>query len=1242
MYYAHQVGTRPPFEEIASPERLERKVRTYMERSVALEQIWNAPLTAEALAREWERIARSTGYPDRLRELYRALGDDPFLIQECLVRPQLAEHLARGRFGYDANIHAAARAEAEALRESLARGALDPRLDHPRRVVEARDADRSTRPGAVGPVEETADSFELRVATDDATSGTFATYVVQKASWDEWWSRTRPSLDIERFRSVAHDERPPMLPDVAECLSNAWRTDGLDDLPAARKNHLAFWTGTQMLVFGPPTNRPPGNRYDPLIDRWASIATAGAPTPPGDTTLGAPYVGVWTGSEMLVWNSSQQNGGRYDPVSDTWSSMASAGGPAFSSGGSAVWTGTEMIVWGGRVGSVDYTNAGARYNAATNTWTATTTVGAPAGRGQHTAVWTGSEMVVWGGIIFSNNTFTNTGGRYNPALNQWTPTITVGAPAARVGHVAVWANGEMIVHGGALVYSGTAVATGGRYDPASDSWTAAPTTGSPSKALHTAVWTGSKMLVWGGATTLVEGGGPAQNTGAGYDPATGWSDISLVGAPSARIAHSAVWTGTRMLVWGGGASEGQSGYTGAQYAASTDSWIPMTTTAPRSGHTAVWTGNEMVVWGGDAFGGPINTGARYDPTLATWTPTSMVGAPSARTRHCAVWTGTEMIAWAGSGPGVGNALHTGGRYDPLTDTWRGMTPSGSFTGLSGEGPSVVWTGTEMVAWGGSQSYGGRYDPAQDTWTQTAPFTQATPRNRPAVDWTGHDMILWGGGSFSDGGRYDPATDSWFYIWVGPNSPAPGRRCTGVWTGQLFVVHCGEAHGVTDVGGIYDPQTFTWSPISKVDDPTGDRSAVWTGSRMLVWAGTNSSPTVAQPGGVFDPVQNSWQLMSTTGAPVNRGGYTAVWTGGSMIVWGGGGLTRNDGAEYFPDSDGDGLGDACDACPLDPGNDPDGDGVCALEDNCPTHSNGSQADSELANPAAVGQFATSATASSQWTSNGDYSALQATGIREHFNQCTEVPTNWSPATDASDPEWIELVYEVPVRATGIGVFEQIEAPFVTQVQLRGVDDVLRTVWASTDTTACGTSLEVPLGLQPFLADTVVVRTAKPGFEQIDAVRLDGLGRSPVPDGVGDACDNCAGNPNAGQTDGDGDGVGDACDCAPSNPASIGPGEVGGLLLSKPAAGVARLAWNAASGAQSYSITRGDLLTVDSWIYGPCLAQGIVGTTHDDAAIPASGQGYSYLVQPWTSACGAGTLGHESSGAERLNSDPARCQ
>ena len=40
-----------------------------------------------------------------------------------------------------------------------------------------------------------------------------------------------------------------------------------------------------------------------------------------------------------------------------------------------------------------------------------------------------------------------------------------------------------------------------------------------------------------------------------------------------------------------------------------------------------------------------------------------------------------------------------------------------------------------------------------------------------------------------------------------------------------------------------------------------------------------------------------------------------------------------------------LGDACDACPIDPNNDADGDGVCGDVDNCPMIANSDQADTD---------------------------------------------------------------------------------------------------------------------------------------------------------------------------------------------------------------------------------------------------------------------------------------------------------
>src|SRR6266508_5722910 len=76
--------------------------------------------------------------------------------------------------------------------------------------------------------------------------------------------------------------------------------------------------------------------------------------------------------------------------------------------------------------------------------------------------------------------------------------------------------------------------------------------------------------------------------------------------------------------------------------ASTDGWQAMSTNVEQFwGGPAVWTGNEMIVWGGqDASNQVKNTGARYNSSTNTWTPTSTVNAPAARRGHTAVWTGT--------------------------------------------------------------------------------------------------------------------------------------------------------------------------------------------------------------------------------------------------------------------------------------------------------------------------------------------------------------------------------------------------------------------------------------------------------------------------------------------------------------------------------------------------------------------------------------------------------------------------
>src|SRR5438876_7452569 len=132
----------------------------------------------------------------------------------------------------------------------------------------------------------------------------------------------------------------------------------------------------------------------------------------------------------------------------------------------------------------------------------------------------------------------------------------------------------------------------------------------------------------------------------------------------------------------------------------------------------------MIVWGGDDNSGYSNTGGRYNPATNSWTATSTINAPSVRDSHTAVWTGSEMIVWGGSLGGY-NQLNTGGRYNPGTDSWTATSTTNAPSARDSH--TAVWTGNEMIVWGGTTVYnggsnsdaGGRYNPSTDTWAITS-------------------------------------------------------------------------------------------------------------------------------------------------------------------------------------------------------------------------------------------------------------------------------------------------------------------------------------------------------------------------------------------------------------------------------------------------------------------------------------------------------------------------------------------
>jgi hypothetical protein len=142
-----------------------------------------------------------------------------------------------------------------------------------------------------------------------------------------------------------------------------------------------------------------------------------------------------------------------------------------------------------------------------------------------------------------------------------------------------------------------------------------------------------------------------------------WTSISTANAPSPRGEASAVWTGSKMLVWGGRDSTPSAISGGGAYDPSSGLWTTISSdNAPegRTGASVVWTGTRMIVWGGYAAS-PLATGGIYDPWGDAWQATSMVNAPFPRYQHVAVWTGRFMIVWGGNIRGS-DAVPTGGRF----------------------------------------------------------------------------------------------------------------------------------------------------------------------------------------------------------------------------------------------------------------------------------------------------------------------------------------------------------------------------------------------------------------------------------------------------------------------------------------------------------------------------------------------------------------------------------------------------
>ncbi len=550
---------------------------------------------------------------------------------------------------------------------------------------------------------------------------------------------------------------------------------------------------------------------------------------------------------------------------------------------SAVWTGAEMIVWGGAMGSYEV-NTGGRYNPLTDTWTPTKNSefgGQPSPRRDHSAVWSGEKMLIFGG--YGGGLHLDDLYAYDPATDVW-ETLPTNPSGGRSRHAAVWTGRQMVVIGGT---NGSPLSAVSSYDPGTYTWGSDLAMAAPREG-HIAVWTGKEILVHGGGEFSP---GSALEI---IDP-FGWTIQSGPDSLAPRSGHVGVWTGSELIVWGG--TDAGRLNSGERFDGTTWSAIESSPLVARTGHTAVWDGSAMVVWGGEDDGGTFRAdGARYEPGIG-WSLLPTAGAPAGRRGHTALWTGVEMLVWGGEA-GSAASLHLapfGARYNPQADVWNPVSNPESIAPRMEH--SALWTGAEMIVWGGMDavansvlSDGARFLPASNTWMPIA-ATGPTGRTAHTAVWAADRMLIFGGWlgavPIGEGWSYAPDTDSWTPL-PGTNAPSSRGNHSAVWTGTDMIVWGGMDNGFTEVGdgARFHVASDQWYPLGTTGAPEAryDHAAVWAGDRMLVWGGRNSF--VLNTGAYYDPAQDAWFATPLTAVPEARLNASAVWTGSEVLIWGG--------------------------------------------------------------------------------------------------------------------------------------------------------------------------------------------------------------------------------------------------------------------------------------------------------------------------------------------------------------------
>ena len=244
--------------------------------------------------------------------------------------------------------------------------------------------------------------------------------------------------------------------------------------------------------------------------------------------------------------------------------------------------------------------------------------------------------------------------------------------------------------------------------------------------------------------------------------------------------------------------------------------------------------------------GVITDRAAPQPVTEGWTGygegwTELPAPPAWRDGSSIVWTGAELLYWGGTlrGKDGSHAASDGFAFDPASQTWSSM-PSAPHAGLRAD---AVWTGTEalFVSLDQDRTRAQAFDPSTASW-RVLPSGPSVPEYGVSTVWTGDAFVLFGGGPVGAPTNHqawalDPRSGDWRRL---PDAPIGMNLSDAVWTGDEVAVigsaldNRNSATSRTSLAEVYDPSTDRWQELPAPPISAQTAAAASIDGRLIGW------------------------------------------------------------------------------------------------------------------------------------------------------------------------------------------------------------------------------------------------------------------------------------------------------------------------------------------------------------------------------------------------------------------------